>query len=198
MSDPIIHSDRLDLHPIPAALYEASLRGDEAAAAQALGCTVPGEWYDYRNLMSMRLSQLRADPSLAPWLLRAVVQRSECTIVGRIGFHTSPRPGCLGDIAPGAVEFGYAIFPPWRRHGYAREACIALMRWAETEHQVHRFILSISPSNVASLGLAHQLGFVRIGEHMDDEDGIEDIYLKDRGTLDDEPPGIYSLNSAFP
>jgi RimJ/RimL family protein N-acetyltransferase len=61
------------------------------------------------------------------------------------------------------------------------------MRWAETEHQVRRFILSISPSNVASLGIAHQLGFVRIGEQMDDEDGIEDIYLKDRGTLDDDP-----------
>ena len=190
MSDPVIHSERLDLYPIPVALYEASLRGDEAAVAQALGCVVPGEWYDYHSLMSMRLTQLRADPSLEPWLLRAVVLRSEHTVIGRIGFHTSPNPGYLRDIAPGAVEFGYAVFPRWRRHGYAREACIALMRWAETEYQVQRFILSISPSNVASLGIAHQLGFVHIGEQMDDEDGIEDIYLKERGTLDDNPIGL--------
>ena len=187
MSDPVIHSDRLDLLPLPVALYEASLRGDATALALALGCVVPGEWYDYRGLMSMRLTQLCADPSLEPWLLRAIVLRSERTVVGRIGFHTSPNPGYLRDIAPGAVEFGYAVFPPWRRNGYAREACIALMRWAETEHQVRRFILSISPTNVASLGIAHQLGFIRIGEQLDDEDGIEDIYLKDRGTLDDDP-----------
>ena len=78
-------------------------------------------------------------------------------------------------ISPGAAEFGYTVFPPYRRRGYAREASIALMDWARQTHGVTRFIVSIRPDNVASQALAASLGFVRIGSHLDEVDGLEDI-----------------------
>jgi GNAT superfamily N-acetyltransferase len=76
---------------------------------------------------------------------------------------------------PGAVEFGFTVFPSFRRQGYAREASLAMMRWARQTHGVIRFILSIRPDNTASQALAAQLGFVRIGSHIDEVDGLEDV-----------------------
>ena len=40
-------------------------------------------------------------------------------------------------------------------------------------------MLSIAPDNQASLGLARKLGARRIGEHVDEIDGPEDIFLFD-------------------
>jgi ribosomal-protein-alanine N-acetyltransferase len=75
----------------------------------------------------------------------------------------------------GAVEFGFTVFPDFRRQGYAREASLALMHWARQTHGVTKFILSIRPDNTASQALAARLGFVRIGSHLDEVDGLEDV-----------------------
>ena len=48
-----------------------------------------------------------------------------------------------------------------------------MMQWAVREHSVHDFILSISPDNAPSLGLAQSMGFEVVGEQMDDIDGLE-------------------------
>ena len=37
-------------------------------------------------------------------------------------------------------------------------------------------MVSIRPDNSPSLGLAAQLGFVRIGHHIDEVDGWEDVF----------------------
>ena len=50
------------------------------------------------------------------------------------------------------------------------------MRWAREEHGVRRFVVSISPDNLPSLGLAAKLGFQTIGSHLDEIDGPEDIF----------------------
>ena len=50
------------------------------------------------------------------------------------------------------------------------------MRWAAEQPDVTCFVLSISPENAASLALAQKLGFVRIGEQMDEVDGLEWIF----------------------
>jgi RimJ/RimL family protein N-acetyltransferase len=85
------------------------------------------------------------------------------------------RARSLRELAPGGVEFGY-VFENDRRRGYPREACEALMDWAHRSHGVTRFVVSIRPANVASLELAKRLGFDRIGSHVDEEDGPEDIF----------------------
>lgn len=36
-------------------------------------------------------------------------------------------------------------------------------------------MLSISPNNQPSLGIAEHFGFVKIGSQVDEEDGLEDI-----------------------
>ena len=49
------------------------------------------------------------------------------------------------------------------------------MKWACEAHGVRRFVLSIRPDNIPSQALAAQLGFVRIGSHIDEVDGLEEI-----------------------
>lgn len=173
----IIHSLRLDLVTLSPAFLKASLRDDLEAASSLIDLVIPHEWLNYKWLIELRLAGLREDLALEPWLLRAIGLRETRTMVGFIGFHTRPGPEYLKSYAPDGVEFGYTIFPEYRRMGFATEAAGALMQWAAQTHAVRRFVVSISPENEPSLRLARKFGFRRVGTGMDPEDGVEDIFL---------------------
>jgi RimJ/RimL family protein N-acetyltransferase len=172
----IISSERLDLIPLTPAFLAASLQGESTTAESLLGLSIPAEWFQEQTLMKLRLAQLQQNSTLQPWLLRAIALRHQPLMVGHIGFHTQPGAEYLRDLAPGGVEYGYTVFSAFRRQGFAREACGALMQWAYQEHQVTRFVVSIRPDNIPSRRLAERFGFKQIGSHMDEEDGPEDIY----------------------
>jgi RimJ/RimL family protein N-acetyltransferase len=158
------------------AFLRASLEGKIRQAEALIGLSVPEGWPgEAAGVLSLRLKQLEADPALQPWLLRAMGDCMAGVMVGHIGFHTAPGAEYLQGFSPAAVEFGFEVFPPFRRQGYAREASLALMRWARETHAVKNFVLSIRPDNTPSQLLAAQLGFVRIGSHLDEVDGIEDV-----------------------
>ena len=120
---------------------------------------IPKDWYDNEDLTRLRLEQIEVNPAYRPWSLRAIALREQSQMVGYIGFHTVPGASYLEPYAPDGVEFGYTVFPPFRRRGFAREACQALMYWANEKHQVSQFVLSISPDNIPSRRLAEQLRF---------------------------------------
>jgi [ribosomal protein S5]-alanine N-acetyltransferase len=169
-----IPAERLELRLMTPAFLEASINGDQAQATQLLDATIPAEWWEERGLITRRLEQVHHDPSYQPWLPRAIVLRPQPMMIGHINFHTAPDPEYLRALAPGGIEFGYTIFPQFRRQGYATEACLALITWAR-QQQVMRFVLSISPANEPSLRIATRLGFAKIGSQMDEEDGLEEI-----------------------
>jgi ribosomal-protein-alanine N-acetyltransferase len=173
--DLIIHSDRLDLVTLTPAFLRASLDDDQVQAEMLMQLTLPPGWPDCSDLLSLRLKQLEDEPTIEPWLLRAIVPRGSGVMVGHIGFHSAPGAEYLEPYSPGAVEFGFTVFPPYRRKGYARESSCALMHWAYQCHGVTRFALTIQPDNTASQSLAASLGFVRIGSHIDEVDGLEEI-----------------------
>jgi RimJ/RimL family protein N-acetyltransferase len=104
--------------------------------------------------------------------------RNERRMIGR---SASTRPGehYLDELAAGGWSSATRCSSTFRRLGYAREACTGLMDWAWRAHGVTRFVVSISPDNLASLALARGLGFVRVGSHIDDEDGPEDVFRRD-------------------
>lgn len=153
----------------------ASLASDRREMEGILRATVPPEWPDIPEAVELRLSQVEAEPALESWLLRAMVRRSARVMVGHIGFHGAPAADDAIPRAPCTAEFGYEVFQPFRRQGYAREASVAMMDWARERGDLERFVLSISPDNVASQALAAHLGFVRIGSQIDEVDGLEDV-----------------------
>lgn len=171
-----IHSERLDLILMTPDFFAACLRHDYPKAEQLLGVAPHPELYQREDLLARRLAQCHEQPAYAPWTLRAVILRESKEMVGHIGFHTQPDPAYLAEIAPNAVEFGYTIFAPFRRRGYAEEAARGLMNWAAGQPGVQRFVLSISPENAPSLALAQKLGFARISEWIDEVDGLEWVF----------------------
>ncbi len=178
-----IETTRLLLIPLTPAILDASLKEDQTAAEKLLGAAIPSDWWQERWLMELRREDLRRIPDLQPWTLRAIVLRENRRMIGHIGFHTMPDPDYLQDLAPGGIEFGYTTFPDFRRQGYAYEAAEALMNWAHRIHGIPRFIVSISPTNIASLALARKFGFTCIGQQIDEEDGPEDIFERRMGDV---------------
>jgi RimJ/RimL family protein N-acetyltransferase len=172
----VISSDRLDLVPLAPNILRFSLSRDELSVERLLGLSVPPYWYEEGNFIRFRLQQLTEDPTYLPWSVRAISLRAGRQMVGYTGFHTKPAHPYLKPHAANGVEFGFEVFPPYRRQGYAREACNAVMRWAHDHHKVTEFIVSISPDNIPSRRLAQSLGFERVGSHIDEEDGLEDIF----------------------
>jgi RimJ/RimL family protein N-acetyltransferase len=173
----VIHSPRLELIALSADFLYASIQGDLESAARLIDLAIPNDWLQAKWLMEIRLAKLRGDPALEPWLLRAIGLRETRTMVGFIGFHAQPGAEYLQSYAPGGIEFGYTIFPEYRKKGFASEAAAALIQWAICEHDVTHFVVSINPDNEPSLRLARKLGFHKIGTVVDPEDGVEDIFL---------------------
>jgi len=129
--------------------------------------------------IAFRLAQLRAMPELLPWLMYAIVRRSDAQMVGHVGFHGAPglhSLNNLGDLAHDALEIGYSVFPPFRRNGYALAATKALIQWANTDRGITFFVASINHENTASQGVATKTGF-KFYRNFDPTDSErEDVY----------------------
>ena len=173
-----IHTERLALVPMTPRFLRVSLDGDLQAAEREIGLSLPRAWPDLPEILLLRLWQLDADPDLQPWLLRAMGLRSTGEMVGHIGFHAAPGASYLNEWWPGGIELGFTVFPAHRRMGYAREASYALMEWARQSSSVTGFVLSIAPGNLPSRSLAQSLGFRRVGTHLDEVDGPEDVFVR--------------------
>jgi ribosomal-protein-alanine N-acetyltransferase len=170
---PPIHTDRLELVSMTVPFMEALVAGDLAAAGREVDAVVP-PWLpgQLEHFLEYRLAQLAGDPTLRPWLGRALILVDEAghrRVVGTVGFHGPPDDHRR-------LEVGYSVDPAFRRQGLAREAVRAMFDWAAEEHGVRKFIASISPANEPSLRLAAGFGFVQTGSHMDDIDGLELVF----------------------
>lgn len=62
----------------------------------------------------------------------------------------------------------YAIYPPYRRLGYAREATLAVIEFVRRAYAVDRFVAEMDKRNEESFRLAESLGFTRAGTHAND------------------------------
>lgn len=190
-----IVTPRLRLGLMSEGFLEASLKDETEKAEAMIGLKIPKEWYQRKDHMAMRLDDCRSDSAYTPWSVRAVGLASSGTMVGHIGFHTRPDASYLRRFVPDGIELGYTVFSEYRRNGYAQEAIRGLLGWAVAQHAIRHFVASIAPTNIPSLALARKLGFVKVGEHQDDLDGLEEVYAltgKALTNLLDDPPLLMS------
>ncbi len=150
--------------------------GDFAAASAEMGARVPPTLReDLVDFLNYRIPALEADPSIQPWIGRAIVATlpdGSREAIGTIGFHAPPDEG-------GRVEIGYSVEPSWRRQGVASECVEALLAWAQGQG-VTRFRASVAPGNDPSLAIIRRLGFRQVGSQMDEIDGLELVFELDR------------------
>lgn len=172
-----IITPRLILRLMSNDVIEACLAGNLRSASRLLGATIPKELLEHTSGFEHGKRELSTDPDYFPWSARAVILPEEQVMIGMIRFHSRPDPEYLHVYVRDAVELGYWIFKGYQRLHYATEAITATMTWAQTEFNVHKFVASVSPENTPSLQLINRMGFTKIGEAMDEVDGIEYILL---------------------
>jgi RimJ/RimL family protein N-acetyltransferase len=167
-----IRTARFELVSMSMAFMRALVARDLPAAEAEIGAEVPVDFPDQLdNFLQFRIADLELDPAAQPWLGRAIVLTEPDgtrTIIGSAGFHSPPDPD-------GRVEIGYRVEAPYRRQGVATEVVRALFDWAHAQG-VDRFRASVSPDNVASLGVIGQFGFQQVGVQIDDIDGEELVF----------------------
>jgi RimJ/RimL family protein N-acetyltransferase len=173
---------------------EALLADRREESEEELGISLFADYpdEDERRFLALRLGQMHEDTRFQTWCEHAFVLGTQ--MVGHGGYDGPP--GNNAAQAPGAVEFGYAIFPPYRGHGYATEAALMLMDLAEKRAGVSHFVLAVSPTNAPSLAIARKLGFVRTGKRIDKERGLEHVFELKRNVKEahkDPPPGAPNL-----
>ena len=156
------------------AFIEAVLADRREEASFELSIELPDEFPrpGERRFLEYRLRQMREDARVEIWCPSVVVLDGR--MIGHAGYHGPP--GANSTQNPDAVEFGYTIYPEWRGKGYATQAAITLMDLAEARAGIRHFVLSVSPENDPSLAIVRKLGFVKTGEHMDEEDGLEHVF----------------------
>jgi ribosomal-protein-alanine N-acetyltransferase len=169
----VIETPRLLLHSLPPDLLAVLVAGDWQAARATdppydiTGATFAGD----EQVLRRRLGQLVADRTEQPWLYRVAVLRGSRQVVGRAGFHAPPD-------ADGMVEIGWSTAAAFRRQGFALEMARGLLAWGAQEGAAH-CLASVRPGNVASLATVARLGFVRVGEQIDEIDGLEWVHRLD-------------------
>ncbi|MEZ2337544.1 GNAT family N-acetyltransferase [Mucilaginibacter sp. RCC_168] len=172
-----IITPRLILRLMSSDVVEACLAGNLRSAGRLLGASIPKELLEHTSSFEYGRRQLNNDPDYFPWSARAVILPEEQVMIGLIRFHSRPDPEYLHAYVRDAVELGYRIFKGYQRLRYATEAITAMMTWAQTEFGVTKFVASVSPENIPSMQLVTRLGFTKIGEAMDDVDGLEYVLL---------------------
>lgn len=173
-----IVTPRLVLRLMPEEVIAACLSHQLEQAVRLFGTDIPAELLEDMSGLEYGRKELEADSAYLPWSARAMVSKAEGAVVGMIRFHSLPNPEYLHQYAADAVEFGYEVFTPYRRQGYAREAAGAIMKWAAENFNIRHFVASVSPDNEASLKLISSFGFSKIDEVMDEVDGPEHVFLR--------------------
>lgn len=176
MSDEI-ETPRLRLRYMSEDFLLACHDDDAELAENLIGFKVDAEWLREKNLMALRLGELHSDVEYAPWSLRAIGDVRTGAMVGHIGFFSRPNPAYLRPYVHDGVELGYAVYPPYRRQGYAVEAIKGLVGWAAAEHGIENFVIATEPENKPAIALAAKLGFEKTAEHVDPEDGLEYLFV---------------------
>jgi len=154
------------------------LDGKLKEPATLLNAAIPEEILERPSSLKFTQVQLNKDSLYLPWSARAILLKDELKMVGLIRFHSSPDPVELHAYARDAIELGYRIFSAYRNNRYAAEALDAMMNWAQLHFGITSFVASVAPDNIASNRLISSFGFVRVGEAVDETDGIEYIFLR--------------------
>lgn len=97
----------------------------------------------------------------------AVIRREDGVLVGKAGVCNTEAEGCL--------ELGYHIFTPYRRMGYAVEACRTILDYAARELECPVYAVT-NPANAASAGVLLKLGFAFIRQRYNESGQLQSLY----------------------
>ena len=147
------------------AITPEALRSEQAAdgtLAAILNCRVPSSWphADWEpHVFDLLLSTFAEHPEDTAWhryiLLRSKDEEKP-TLIGTTGAFRWPSNRS-------EAEFGYAILPKFRLHGYATEAAQAMLAWIESTQAVTSIIAHTYPELTGSIRILERCNFALTG-----------------------------------
>ncbi|KAA0549538.1 GNAT family N-acetyltransferase [Bacillus sp. BGMRC 2118] len=117
------------------------------------------------RVLPIRLNLLNENPSASKWY-GFVVEKTSKTVIGMMGFKTSPN----GD---GLIEIGYGIHTQFQGNGYANEMVQGLIDWAFQQPDVKGITATnINKDNYGSIKIVEKVGMTLIQENKNTLDYI--------------------------
>jgi RimJ/RimL family protein N-acetyltransferase len=163
-----IQTERLDLYCLTSSeLFAMGTDPDMFRARSFLNPydVISGEDLPREN----RVTDVRANPENIRWYFRVIVDRSRNLVVGGTSFHAGPDER-------GMVEIGLGIHQSEQRKGFATEAVAGMWSWAATQPSVKFLRYTVDPNNAPSIKVISKLGVPKVGEQIDEVDGLEYIF----------------------
>ena len=119
--------------------------------------------------LSFRIPRVKKVPAFAEIGLILAIERESNSIIGSAGFHDFPDQN-------GMIEIGFGIVPDKQNKGFGKELLHGMWKMICEKPDVKVLRFTVSPTNSPSLHIIKQIGFIEIGEQIDDEDGVELIF----------------------
>jgi len=123
------------------------------------------------NPLRHRIPKVKKDPKFAEIGLVLAILKSTREVIGSAGFHDFPNE-------KGMIEIGFAIVPEKQNQGFGVELLIGAWKMICKQPDVKILRYTVSPKNATSLHIINKLGFKKVGEQIDPDDGLELIYEK--------------------
>lgn len=167
----LIRTARLDLHLLT---VEDLLNLDGDPASKKVWDRKPFKnsnkvLIDDQSPLLRRIAQVKVEPAVNKWLVRVAVLREINEVVGSSSFHLPP------DEA-GMIEIGLGVHQDFRRNGIAKEILTGMWGWVIQEPGVNILRYTVAAKNIPSICLIESFGFTHVGQQLDLDDGLEEIY----------------------
>ncbi len=118
-----------------------------------------------------RIPRVKREPEFAEIGLFLAIEKASNEIIGSAGFHDFPDE-------EGMIEIGFGIVPEKQNQGFGTELLIGMWKMICLRPDVQNLRYTVSPENKSSTHIIKRMGFEKVGEQMDPEDGLESIYEK--------------------
>jgi ribosomal-protein-alanine N-acetyltransferase len=122
-----------------------------------------------RNPLRFRIPKVTQDPSYAEIGLFLAISKDTNEIVGSAGFHDFPNKA-------GMIEVGFRIVEEKQNQGLGTELLLGMWNWICQRLDVKVLRYTVSSDNAPSMKIIKKLGFERVGEQVDPDDGRELIF----------------------
>jgi len=144
-------------------LLDAAMN-DQRRLGGLLSASISEGWEGFPDALPFLKSSYEAGGGERPWGALCFVLAEPKTLVGMGGYKSDPSP-------EGVVEVGYAIAPAFRGQGLATEATRAMVNRAFADPRVQAVDAQTLAHETPSTRVLEKVGFRKIGERIDPEDG---------------------------
>lgn len=160
-----MQSDRLYLTPATLEMLQAAVNNRQRELESLLGgvYTEPG-WSQFPDALRWMRDYIQAHPKEVGWWTYFIVHMQDARLIGTCGYKGMPTPA-------GIVEVGYEIAPRYQNQGLATEAVKTLVDTAFRQPTVKAATAHTKQIEDASTAVLRKVGFTRLGETFDLQDG---------------------------